>query len=390
MIAVLLTAVVGVWGNTARAPEPERASKVIMNLATVGVVLAAPLGLKLTPAAWSLSPMVISLILLLMASLPPLVGLAEGRMSRRGAKVYESSRFVPHLLSNLVGAVAVIALVLAVQRVVSGAGLAPQDGDQLTIDVTLPLAVLIILAFAVAEQDRVRVDPDRDGDISGYSLTHLHVLLNSLWLVITVFAGTSSVILLFEAQIARWDAGHPLSIPWVTLVAVLAGMAFVLTCGLDRRHDSATYVTFATGAPGVLALAVAFLMRSESSGAPFYLLALTIVIGLVLSVVLAARMERGYRWWVHVATSVFLMTVAALTAHRELLAWVAAGLLFAALLTYAVYVVGIMIRLRGGLRVTPTHYWTAFLILSVIMLSVSAPTIERTICPHLGAACDRL
>ncbi|EAP97897.1 hypothetical protein JNB_13073 [Janibacter sp. HTCC2649] len=391
MIAVILVAALLVWGIAARAPEPEGASKTFIGLATVGTFLLTKLGLSVAPVAWSASSAMIALLVLLMAALPPLVGLAEGRLSRHGSKVYESSRFVSHLLANLVGAAAIVALVLAARRVAAGAGAARQAAEQLTLDVTIPLAVLIALAFAVAEQQRVRLQPERNDDITGYSLLHFHAFLNSLWLAITVFAGTSSVILLLEVQIATWETGNAQPIPWVTFLAVLAGMAFVLKCGLEATHDSATYVTFATGAPGMLALAVAFLARSSSSGAPFYLLALTIVIGVVLSVVLALRMERGYPWWVHVATSMVLMTTAAVTAVRGLPMWGATSLLFVGFLIYVCYVVGIMMRLREGLRLRglrrsiPTHYWTAFLILSVIMLTVSAPTLEQTICPHLGA-----
>jgi len=395
VIALFLVIALGVWGIFARYPQPEIASKIIMTLAFLGPVLLFAVGVEVSPAAWGPSPVVISLLVLIAAALPPLVGLVEGRASRHGACVYERSRFASHLLANLAGAVAVIALVVAVQRVVSGAGSAARDGEALTIDVTVPLAVLIVLAFAVAEQDRVRRDraeqnSGREGDITGYSLSHGHAMLNSAWLAITVFAGTSSVILLLDAQIATWRAGDPRPIPWVALLAVLAGMAFVLNCGLEGTHDSATYVTFATGAPGLLAMAVAFAARSNASGATFLLLVLTIVIGSVLSVALAVRMEKAYRWWVHVVTSVTLMAVAALTAVRGLEPWAAAALLSIAFLVYVVYVVGIIRRLRGGLRSTPTHYWTAFLILSVIMLTVSSPALERAICPHLGDVCPRL
>lgn len=147
--------------------------------------------------------------------------------------------------------------------------------SEAAFNILLPLSTFLILAFVRYQQleacpdidERVdRRDVDWEERICGFSLRHVHQLLNVGYLIVVTFTGTTTLLSLFAFALIRAKAGQPLPVSWQMFLAIGISLAFLFACGSRWcRQYRSVYLTFLTGTPAALCAALVWLSLFQSS-----------------------------------------------------------------------------------------------------------------------------
>jgi hypothetical protein len=225
------------------------------------------------------------------AILPPIVGLAENRWRTHGKQIFAGKRFLPHLLSNGVGAGAAILFFATASTTHGLIAFATSFRDQSAFNVVLPLATVVVFAFLRWQQitdcptidDLVKNNGDWESAIRGSSLTTGHQIANTIHLLLANFIGASSVLYLLGYTILQAKHHHPLSFTWQMGWAMGLFVAYLFICGspLLWQHR-AVYLTFLTGTPGAIIAAMIWLALLKPSFGRNLFAVLLIAIGYLL------------------------------------------------------------------------------------------------------------
>ena len=221
---------------------------------------------------------VVGSILLGLAVAAPIAGRLESRHPSDGQAVYctkgEANRFRGHLVTNLCGAMTAFLLWWGARSVPGVAGTFANSLPYFNIAFRgmVPLsgaaAYLFVRwqqedAFRKADSEHNNIDDEetssREKKIVGFSLSHWHQRLNFLHLVfVTSVASTSGLFLLVHGmQAARVGLS---AVSWLVIAAIFATLGFLFACGLKWSRDNrAVYLTFLTGAPAALGVAIFWL-----------------------------------------------------------------------------------------------------------------------------------
>ena len=210
----------------------------------------------------------IAVALVLTATLAPVAGLLESRFAENGKAVFNPKRFPGHLTTNLVGSLTTAAFVWAATSAPRFDQFSVTFSDDAAFNIALPMAAAVALAFARSEQGRHAGDVDLgaasddvvEPAITGYSLRHVHQLLNTIHLTVMIFLTGATLLYLFAQAIQSAKAGSPLLVSWQVLLAVFLTLLFFLACGLPASRGSRTvWMTFVTGTPAAMGFALVWL-----------------------------------------------------------------------------------------------------------------------------------
>lgn len=257
------------------------------------------------PASGSVSPMWVAVALIALAMVSPLAGLITARFAANGQAVYfvgerkgmrtrwaemkeklsrrnaneerqafsekknePKSRFAPHIVSNISGALVASALYWLAYRTPGFENFVASFPNDAAFNVLLPVMTVVVLAFVRYQQtlicpnldDRMR-EPDGKTQITGYSLRHFHQIANVVHLIVAAFIASASYLYLVAYAMRNAKAGHPLELSWGVILAITATLAFVCLLGTPRlRVDRSVYLTFLTGTPAALGGAIVWLL----------------------------------------------------------------------------------------------------------------------------------
>jgi hypothetical protein len=201
----------------------------------------------------------ISGLLLFVAAGAPISGLIEARL-HNNPKIFERSRFFWHLVTNLAGAaVAILFLYAAHTQKLWLAAQPIKLSEQAALNIALPIAVVITLAFVYSQQvdeypgmklDVAHRDPQWESEIVGVSLRHVHQLWNVLHLILVGFIGATGILIAACATIVQSVKGSPpgLSVQLALGFAAITVMLSLFGFPAMRKH-SAVFWTFSLGMP---------------------------------------------------------------------------------------------------------------------------------------------
>jgi hypothetical protein len=297
---------------------PERTQKVVGFVVGAIAMACTFLGIPLYPAESPAGPLVVAVFLVAFAFVPPLAGMLESKYRKNGQAVYStglvpgtSNRFPGHLITNVLGALAASSLVWAAHSTSGFDGFIAGFSNDAAFNIMLPLATIVMFAFArwqqvdacpdIDERARRR-EPDWEDGITGFSLRHWHQLTNVLYLIAVTFTATTTILYLFAHAMAQAKAGQPLAVSWQVIVTVVVSLGFLYACGGPwSREHRAVYLTFLTGTPAALGAVLVWLSLFSEDPAR-NIAAMSIVgIGYVLycvEVVLGIR-RRGEKLQLH-------------------------------------------------------------------------------------------
>lgn len=271
-------------------------------------------------ALLSFGPWGIALPLTLFGFAAPCAGLWEA--SRRGEPVFARARFRAHALTNALGGAIAGVMVWAAATTAGFDDFNKSFGDEAAFNIALPLATTVAIAFARSEQERQAAGVvDLDGDekdpsveraVVGYSLRHIHQLLNTVFLASVVFVSGATMLYLFAQAISSAKQGSPLTLSVPVVVAVILVLGFFLACGLPNIRDSRTvWMTFVTGTPAAIAVALVWLGLFEKSAVRDVVITVTAggaYVGYCVELVLAERAQ-GRSVQFHYFSSVIILLV---------------------------------------------------------------------------------
>lgn len=264
-IVIVLAVVVALFEPLGPPVYPPRVAGVLAALVTIGSLLLASFNKSILPTGAPFGIVLASIGVL--AVLPPFVGLLEARVRRDGQEVFASERFVGHLLMNVLGAVAMGGAAWAIRSTPGLVEYIASPRPEYIANIALPLAWLAVRAFVSTEQARERgrrvesnaadpagsVHPGAGAEVRGYSLSHWHQLLNTVYLTLVTALVLSMMFWLLDFVIARSRAQSPVQISWPTVGAAILMIGFLLGCGArGRRVGDSVYLTFLTGMPAAL------------------------------------------------------------------------------------------------------------------------------------------
>lgn len=133
--------------------------------------------------------------------------------------------------------------------------------------------------------------------IDGYSLRHWNQLTNTVHLVVITFVSSTTVLCLFSHAMTQAMRGEPLQLSWQMIIAVLGCLLYLCTCGLrGSREHRAVYLTFLTGTPAALCMAVVWFSLFRRDAVRDVVAVSVVVLGYVaysVEVVLADRSRDG-------------------------------------------------------------------------------------------------
>jgi len=220
---------------------------------------------------YSCNPWVIGSILLGLAVASPIAGRFESR--RHGQAVYEANRFRGHLATNIFGAMFAFVVWWGARSVpgVSDTFANSLLGFDPQFRVMFPLSFVVPYVFVRWQQEdafrkkdsKHEIDEEKESSrekkIVGFSLSHWHQRINFLHLVFaTSVASTSGLLLLAHYMKAASD-GRP-AVPLWVIGAILFVLGFLFVCGSSwSRNSRAVYLTFLTGTPAALGMAIFWL-----------------------------------------------------------------------------------------------------------------------------------
>jgi hypothetical protein len=303
------------------------------------LMAAAPLtyvGVRLYPPLGHANPWAVVATLLGLAVSSPVLGLCEerspqgkklqhGLATRQGRAVYSDSRFLAHLGTNLLGALAASTLWWAADSALGVAGpLETFPSADVALSVMLPLSALVVFQFVRSQQmdalskfdsrtikEVMRKDPKKgEAKIVGFSLRHLHQLANVFHLVAATFVASCSYLFLVAYAIEKSAGEHP-PLTWPVVAAIVLTLCFVYVCGAPGlrgapgpRDNKAVYLTFLTGAPAAMGGAMLWLAWFQGGTFRDYSIASIAVVGYVLFCIEAVmadwardeRCDKEHRW----------------------------------------------------------------------------------------------
>jgi hypothetical protein len=247
---------------------PTRIQKTIAFVAGAIALVCTSTGVALYPAELPSGPITLAIVLVAFALIPPLIGLLESRSKDNGQAIYStrtlpgtSNRFPGHLLTNLLGALAVSSLVWVAHSTPGFDSFSANFSDDVAFNIMLPLATIVMFAFARWQQvsacpdidERVGRDSNWEESIAGFSLRHWHQTTNVLYLIAATFVATTSVLYLFAYSMNQAKSGQPLQLSWQVVVTAVVVLSFLFACGGPwSREHRAVYLTFLTGTPAAL------------------------------------------------------------------------------------------------------------------------------------------
>lgn len=267
VVSVALQVGLGVLREFSPPVRPERIGKIVGILIGAIALICTAFGLALYPAALLTSPVWIATGFVLLALLSPLAGLVESRVRKNGQAVYSTgivpgtpNRLPGHLITNVLGALAVAGLVWVAHSTNGFDAFIAKFADDSAFNIMLPLATAVVFAFARWQQvnacptiDERATEANHEDLIAGFSLRHWHQLLNVLYLIVATFAATTAILCLLAFAMEQSKAGHPLTLSWQAVLGIVISLLFVYACGGPWARDNrAVYLTFLTGAPAAL------------------------------------------------------------------------------------------------------------------------------------------
>lgn len=256
------------------AAFPKRISNYFFTAVAIAAVLLTGFSVSVIGILFAWGAIGVTIVLTGLAVMPPIAGLIENRVRPNGREVFDVKRFPGHLLTNVLGALAAAAFVWAALSTPRFDEFNKAFGDDAAFNIALPLATVVAIAFVRSEQERqsggldLRSASDEvaQPEIVGYSLRHVHQLLNTIYLAVVVFTAGATMLYLFAQAISSAKVGRPLDVSWAVVVSVVLTMLFFLACGLPQSRGSRTvWITFATGTPAVLIMALVWLALFQES-----------------------------------------------------------------------------------------------------------------------------
>lgn len=256
-----------IWVNR-RSPavQPER----VKNRFTDGIsgitILLTGTMVTLFPAKAPVA--LIAAILALSSVLPPVIGFAENKFRENGHAIFALNRFSGHLASNLAGGAAALLFFVTATSTDGLVAFADNFRDTSAFNVVLPLSSVVVFAFIrwqqIAECHNIDTLVKDGGDwpaaIPASSLTAWNQIANTIHLLLVNFIGASTILYLFGYTILRAKAHHPLDFTWQIGCAMVLLVGFLFVCGTPLLWEHrAVYLTFLTGAPGVIIAAMIWL-----------------------------------------------------------------------------------------------------------------------------------
>jgi hypothetical protein len=301
--------------------RPERIQKVVRILIGVIAPLCTLFGLALYPVALRTNPLWIATGLVGLALLSPLAGLVESRVRKNGQAVYSTgvapgtpNRLPGHLITNVLGALAAAGLVWVAHSTNGFNVFIAAFADGAAFNIMLPLATVVIFAFARWQQvdtcpdidERATREAAHEDLITGSSLRHWHQFLNVLYLIVATFAATTAILCLLAYAMEQSKAGRPLILSWQVVVGIVVSLLFVYACGGPWARDNrAVYLTFLTGVPVALCAVLIWLSWLREDAARNFTALAVVGVGYVaycIMVVLNSR-NRGEKVHLHYFTT---------------------------------------------------------------------------------------
>ena len=137
-----------------------------------------------------------------------------------GEEVFAPDRFLGHLATNVVGALAAAAFVWVGRSTPGFSTFADDFKGDAAFNIVLPMSTLVIFAFVRWQQidkcpdldNLVEQKKDWKSCIRGFSLTHVHQLINTFYLIVVTFTGATMILYLFAYAMKMAKAGKPLEI----------------------------------------------------------------------------------------------------------------------------------------------------------------------------------
>ena len=305
-------------------PRPDRIAEFF--LAVFGVVvpaLATVLRQPLYPAALNISYIWVGAFLLAIGVLSPLSGVAEAKL-RKADQIFAISRLPGHLLTNVGGALGAAALVWMGQSMQGFGSFTDSFSDAAALNCLLPVTLMANFAFLRWQQttecpdldECIKRGEDWEPSLIGFSLKHVHQLLNLTFLIAVTFTATTTLLYLFAFALKQAKAAQPLSFSWQISVGMLLSVAFFYACGLKwSRGYRAVYLTFLTGTPAALGAVLVWLALLKGGTARNIFAVSVAVVGYLLYCVEAIFNNRDTEEKLELyyfATALFAMVLAAL------------------------------------------------------------------------------
>lgn len=277
--------------------------------------------IALYPAWLAAVPLAATAGLVGLSLVPPLAGLAEWKLRKDGAKVFAPKRFPMHLVSNVVGASATAGLVWVAHSTGGFDQFVAGYDNDVVFNVMLPVAGLVVFSFVrwqqltacpeIEERARLREPGWQDG-LTGASLRHVHQLTNTLYLIVSTFIATTTVLYLFAYTMNQAKAGHPLPLTWQFLVMIGLALGFLYVCGLPwAKEHRAVYLTFLTGTPVALGAVLVWLswFRADAFRDSWAVAVAGVGYLLYCVIVVFGGRERGEKIQLHYFSAALIATV---------------------------------------------------------------------------------
>lgn len=245
-----------------RGAFPSR-TNYIFAIASLGITFFAGLfATPIFPAALPVTSSVQISIFFGLAVASPVAGMLEGWIRRKRPVPYSSKRFPMHLATNLCGALIATTFLVLVRRTAGGE---PVPAE-LLLSVFLPMSLCAALYFVRSQQlsdiahaghgSSIKVEPDESWFYEN-SLNRWHQFLNVIHLTVAAFVSTTSLFYALGDTMRRVRAGSPPTLGWETVVIVSLTLMFLMLCGLPlKNQDRTLYMTFLTGTPAALCVAI--------------------------------------------------------------------------------------------------------------------------------------
>lgn len=232
------------------------------------------LHIALYPVVGLATPLVVTTSLVVFSAIPPLAGLIESKSGPEGQSTYSTgvipgtkNRFPGHLLTNILGALAVSAFLWVAHSTTGFTEFVAEFRFAAAFNIMLPLSMIAVFAFARWQQvdfcpkiDEAVEHSGWEAEIRGFSLRHWHQVTNVLYLIAAVFTATTTFSYLVAYAMERAKTPQPLLVSWQVVLTVLVTLGFFFACGGPwSRENKAVYLTFVTGAPAALGGAIVWL-----------------------------------------------------------------------------------------------------------------------------------
>lgn len=285
-----------VFGATRLMPraQPQGIQTFFVVGSSVLALFCTWIGFAIGPGALPINPVYFSAALLAVAVAAPVAGVIEAKYTSSATPVYDRTRFLPHLLTNVAGACAAVAFIWAGRSTEGFDSFSEQFRSEAAFNIVLPMTVIVIFAFVRVQQvdkchDLDKLVHDHDDSwrqlIAGYSLARWHQILNILYLIAATFAGATMVLYLFAYTMKQAQRGEALPYTWQFGMALIVLLAFLFSCAIPKTRRSlrapgpkpdagqdteasgkqAVYLTFLTGTPAALVVALVwFALLRES------------------------------------------------------------------------------------------------------------------------------